>query len=465
MAVGGTTLFAGDWEIEVRLDGRTVEPADWSCVCWQSDDDGDYFELQSRPDGLRIERQIFLSRTDDFALLADIVVADPEHWGDDTRLESRSRWTLAPDAALIAQTRTRECRLLFGGRTARAFPLGLNCPRVEGVSGHLISVDGRMELSQTGIGGLYAPWCIDWNPRRRRSPAAWRRLTVAYARCGLYLRAKRPVICWKSARSNGCIYRSLLPALEPRSVLGQHTMYESLWGVSSAATWNPWCRSSNRLTRPPRAAKHRAANSQAVIYGRQLARWSTGGQQTGVMSKTVLVRYGAISEVSRFVNASGSRSVAGPKWSCRSHRGLEDGLLLEDAPARESMARSPPRATSDAGPHPPALSGRRPRASQSLQVRLRITIRRLAGPHSRLEAAAGTDRSGMDSRPFQADSLCAERSRDRNVRGSRCRRPPPDWASSKCNRSGPTAWCRRRAATAAVREVAAPEAVPNGCCH
>jgi hypothetical protein len=229
MAVGGTTLFAGDWEIEVRLDGRTVEPADWSCVCWQSDDDGDYFELQSRPDGLRIERQIFLSRTDDFALLADVVVADPETVGRAAKLESTSRWTLVPDAALIAQTRTRESRLLFGGPTARAFPLGLNCSRVEGVSGHLIGVDGRAELSQTGIGGLYAPLVIDWNPRRRRSPAAWRRLTVAYAGAAVpsgeaagYLLEVGP-LKWM-------YYRSLLPALEPRSVLGQHTMYESLVG-------------------------------------------------------------------------------------------------------------------------------------------------------------------------------------------------------------------------------------------
>ncbi len=229
MAVGGTTLFAGEWEIEVRLDGRTVEPADWSCVCWQSDDDGDYFELHSRPDGLRIERQIFLSRTDDFALLADVVVADPETVSRGAKLESTSRWTLAPDAALIAQTRTRESRLVFGRRTARVFPLGLNCSRVEGVAGHLIGVDGRVELSQSGVGGLYAPLVIDWNPRRRRSPAAWRRLTVAYAGAAVpsgeaagYLLEVGP-LKWM-------YYRSLLPALEPRSVLGQHTMYESLVG-------------------------------------------------------------------------------------------------------------------------------------------------------------------------------------------------------------------------------------------
>jgi hypothetical protein len=51
------------------------------------------------------------------------------------------------------------------------------------------------------------------------------------------------------------------------------------------------------------------------------------------MSKTVLVRYGAISEVSRFANASGSALGRGTEVVVHSHRGLETGLLLEDAPA------------------------------------------------------------------------------------------------------------------------------------
>ncbi len=51
------------------------------------------------------------------------------------------------------------------------------------------------------------------------------------------------------------------------------------------------------------------------------------------MSKTVLVRYGAISEVSRFINASGSALSRGTRVVVQSHRGLESGLLLEDAPA------------------------------------------------------------------------------------------------------------------------------------
>jgi cell fate regulator YaaT (PSP1 superfamily) len=55
------------------------------------------------------------------------------------------------------------------------------------------------------------------------------------------------------------------------------------------------------------------------------------------MSKTVLVRYGAISEVSRFVNASGTALCRGTHVVVQSHRGLESGLLLEDAPADDEQ--------------------------------------------------------------------------------------------------------------------------------
>jgi cell fate regulator YaaT (PSP1 superfamily) len=51
------------------------------------------------------------------------------------------------------------------------------------------------------------------------------------------------------------------------------------------------------------------------------------------MTKTVLVRYGAISEVSRFANASGAPLDRGTEVVVRSHRGLERGVLLEDADA------------------------------------------------------------------------------------------------------------------------------------
>jgi cell fate regulator YaaT (PSP1 superfamily) len=57
------------------------------------------------------------------------------------------------------------------------------------------------------------------------------------------------------------------------------------------------------------------------------------------MTKTVLVRYGAISEVARFVNASGASLRRGAQVVVKSHRGLESGLLLEDAPTEDNASQ------------------------------------------------------------------------------------------------------------------------------
>jgi cell fate regulator YaaT (PSP1 superfamily) len=54
------------------------------------------------------------------------------------------------------------------------------------------------------------------------------------------------------------------------------------------------------------------------------------------MNQTILVRYGAISEVSRFCNASGQTLRRGESVVLQTHRGIECGVLLEDAaPAGE----------------------------------------------------------------------------------------------------------------------------------
>ena len=101
--------------------------------------------------------------------------------------------------------------------------------RVQSAAGQLTTCETHLELVQNGIGRVFAPLVLDWNPRRRRSPAAWRRLTVAQngtavppSRAAGYLLENGP--------AKWLIYRSLLSSLEPRSVLGQHTMYETMVG-------------------------------------------------------------------------------------------------------------------------------------------------------------------------------------------------------------------------------------------
>ena len=68
LSVLGDTLLSGTWQLELSVDGEPRPPAaDWDCSCWFSDRDADFLELQlAFNDGLQIDRQILLSRTNQF---------------------------------------------------------------------------------------------------------------------------------------------------------------------------------------------------------------------------------------------------------------------------------------------------------------------------------------------------------------------------------------------------------------
>jgi hypothetical protein len=226
LSIFGTPLFSGPWSLDVTVDGRPVELAEsWNCVCWASDGDGDYLELQQRLDnGLRIERQVLLAREDRLLVLADAVSGAGEGL-----IEYTARLRLARGATATADRATRECRLRTGRLTARAFPLALADDRVLSTPGALLASPAGLELRQTSRGGLYAPLVLDWHPRRKRGYADWRTLTV-----GEEGRRVSPAEAWghrlRIADFQVLVYRSLTEARPFRTVLGQHTTNETLVG-------------------------------------------------------------------------------------------------------------------------------------------------------------------------------------------------------------------------------------------
>lgn len=226
LAAHGKVLLSGDWEIDVRVDGRSLPFAGpWSCACWSSDEDADYLELKAQlSDAVQVERQVLLAREDDLLLLADAVIGPSE-----ARIEYASRLPLAPNVTSDPETRTRTCRLSGPVPHARVIPLGLPCERVVGCAGCLESSAGVLERRQTTVGALFAPLVIEWNPGRHRSSAAWRSLTVAQDG-----RSVPPTTAaghrLQIGASQWLVYRSLAPTAEPRTVLGHHTLYETVIG-------------------------------------------------------------------------------------------------------------------------------------------------------------------------------------------------------------------------------------------
>jgi hypothetical protein len=228
----GRALLSGDFQSELVVDGQVVSTAgEWQSVCWSSDRDGDYLELQLFcSDSVRIDRQFLLSRRGHFALFADTVVTAAT-----TNIEYRLSLPVSDGVSIKSGAQTRECRV----GTARVFPIGLPQDRVLGTPGNCLENAGRLDLEQLALGrGLYLPVVFDWHPRRRRAAADWRSLTVAEqgrvvspeAAAGHRLRVGKEQLL---------IYRSLVVTPEARSVLGQHVRYETVIGSINAGVMEP----------------------------------------------------------------------------------------------------------------------------------------------------------------------------------------------------------------------------------
>ncbi|MCH5375738.1 MAG: hypothetical protein JJ992_17335, partial [Planctomycetes bacterium] len=225
---GSQTVISGNWEVQIEIEGQKIPLLDeWEAVCWHSDRDGDYLELQQKLSGeVTLERQLFLSRTDQFLYAAEVV-----HAPDDREVTVTS--TLPLDASINTQQDryTREWKLKRKKKSmARLFPLAFEQEIVHKTEGTLsVSAEKQpiVTMERTGRGSQYLPLIVDWHPHHQAAPAEWKKLTVTQSRqvCpptnagGYRLRM---------AEQHLLVFRSLVKPYSPRAVLGHHTMHESL---------------------------------------------------------------------------------------------------------------------------------------------------------------------------------------------------------------------------------------------
>lgn len=224
----GQTIIQGDWDLQISIGGESIAlPEEWSCVCWHTDADGDYLELQfSIDENRRVERQVFLSRNDHFLVMADCISGAGE-----ATIDYTSRLPLVEYADVTQNDVTRERVVRLADVEMRTFPLALPEDIVHSTAGRWglseTSETPCLELKQTAIGGLYAPVVFEWTPARQNSDADWRTLTIT---------ENGPKV--KSDRASGhrlrignqqlLLYRSLAPTDELRTVLGHHTGHETI---------------------------------------------------------------------------------------------------------------------------------------------------------------------------------------------------------------------------------------------
>lgn len=221
----GRPLLSGTWELDVQVAGEPIVlDGEWDSVCWNSDEDADYLELQMTfGRRLRIERQILLSRKEHFLLLADTISGTAGG-----RIDYRSRVPMAEGVIPATDRGTRECRLSATKTAARVFPLALPDDRVQSTPGSFEPRSGGVELRQAAEGtGLYAPLFIDWHPKRRSALAEWRTLTVA-EEARILPRDTAAGFRLRLGAWQWLIYRSLQKGRQARTVLGHHTPHETV---------------------------------------------------------------------------------------------------------------------------------------------------------------------------------------------------------------------------------------------
>ncbi len=228
LTVQGQPVLAGEWYSEISSGNETFPFfGEWNSVCWQSDEDADYIEMQFVSRGVvRAERQILLSRTRQFCFIAEALA--------EIRFDQfgyRTRLPLVDGVKGTTSATTREVRLNAGGVPIRVFPITLP-------DQHVFSTPGRFEADlslQTTVSGVawYNPILIDWSPARRSAAAVWKSLTVAEEQ-----KAVRPDVAAghriKVGNHQWLIYRSLKQTIEARSVLGHQTRHETVIGSVEA---------------------------------------------------------------------------------------------------------------------------------------------------------------------------------------------------------------------------------------
>lgn len=219
----GESLVAGPWSCTVLCDGRELPiTSSWQEVCWFSEEDVDYLELEAHCDEhCKIQRQILFIREAGLVLLADALLGSRKaQWA------IKSTLPLAADYQLEQAEKTREIWLTSEGkRQALMVPLASGEWRRQ-TSPHQLNIeDGWIcLLHQSESHNLYAPVVMAIRREHLNVPLTWRTLTVVE---NLQLVSPDMAVGYRLQfdRSQWLFYRSLSTAV-PRSFLGCHTAAE-----------------------------------------------------------------------------------------------------------------------------------------------------------------------------------------------------------------------------------------------
>jgi hypothetical protein len=223
-------LISGEWDLKLRKNGNDmVTDVAWSEVCWFSDDDVDYLELEAAVENeCRIQRQMILIRQEGWILLSDTLLGNEvANWSIE------STFDLGSNIEFVPAQKSHEANLVSSENPKRTeatlLPLSLPEWRRQPSHGLLSSSSGKLSLSHEVQGRrLYSPIMIVPPKPGRSQPFTWRRLTVAE---DLQIQSMEVAQAYRVqvGKEQVVLYRSLAPVVR-RSALGLHLNSEFYCG-------------------------------------------------------------------------------------------------------------------------------------------------------------------------------------------------------------------------------------------
>lgn len=221
----GKRIFCGDWDVEVTRDNQSV-PVDvaWQEVCWFTDDDVDYLELECDLEGVcKIQRQVMLMREEGIVYFADALIAEA-----DGEWTIKSTWNMADGIQLHSEPKTNECKLLrIQSDDTSAKPAALLLPVAmpewrRSPSGARLTGKGQQVVLQSTVKGksMYSPLVMSLRGNQKSNAYTWRQLTVAED-LQIQSRDKAEAYRVQINKDQWVFYRSLTPCIR-RTVMGLH---------------------------------------------------------------------------------------------------------------------------------------------------------------------------------------------------------------------------------------------------
>lgn len=231
----GEPVLAGDWTLNVQLDGQAqMRLDDWQEVCWFSDDDVDYLELETQfGQYARIQRQIVLMREARLLLLADSLLSDVE---DVWTLESSL--PLAAGCEFKPESKTTE-GFIHNARGIECLTLPMHLPEwkrqlsQQNSNSTLLEDEGRLvSRCETRTNRAYMPVVLSIGKSKILNQYTWRPLTVAD---NLRIVGSNEAVAFRLQINSDqyLFYRSLAEATR-RTALGMHTMSDFYIGKFDA---------------------------------------------------------------------------------------------------------------------------------------------------------------------------------------------------------------------------------------